>query len=145
MTKVTNNYNRDLGLPSGFVIGAGKAEDIPGWDKLSKHKVVAKWLESGVLYAGKSSKKDEQEAESEGQELPDREVVKDVQFTEEAPAVEEGQSADSNEEVAESTEEISEDEQKEALIAQLSELDIKADKRSSVEKLQEKLDEALAK
>lgn len=41
--------------------------------------------------------------------------------------------------------ELSEDEQKEALIAQLAELDIKADKRSSVEKLQEKLDEALAK
>ena len=41
--------------------------------------------------------------------------------------------------------ELSEDEQKEAIIAQLKELDIKADKRSSVEKLQEKLDEALAK
>lgn len=41
--------------------------------------------------------------------------------------------------------ELSEDEQKDALIAQLKELDIKADKRSSVEKLQEKLDEALAK
>lgn len=41
--------------------------------------------------------------------------------------------------------ELSEDEQKESLIAQLKELDIKADKRSSVEKLQEKLNEALAK
>lgn len=41
--------------------------------------------------------------------------------------------------------ELSEDEQKESLIAQLKELDIKADKRSSVEKLQEKLGEALAK
>lgn len=41
--------------------------------------------------------------------------------------------------------ELSEDAQKEAIIAQLKELDIKADKRSSVEKLQEKLDEALAK
>lgn len=115
MTKVTNNYNRDLGLPGGFVIGAGKAEDVPGWDKLSKHKVVAKWLEAGVLSAGKSSKKDEPE------------VVEDVQFTEEV------------------ADESDEDAQKEAIIAQLKELDIKADKRSSVEKLQEKLDEALAK
>lgn len=41
--------------------------------------------------------------------------------------------------------ELNEDEQKEAIIAQLKELDIKADKRSSVEKLQEKLDEALDK
>lgn len=34
---------------------------------------------------------------------------------------------------------------KESIIAQLAELGIKADKRASVEKLQEKLDEALAK
>lgn len=58
---------------------------------------------------------------------------------------EQDQPTDSNKEVTESTEEISEDEQKESLIAQLKELNIKADKRSSVEKLQEKLDEALAK
>lgn len=132
MTKVTNNYNRDLGLPGGFVIGAGKAEDVPGWDKLSKHKVVAKWLEAGVLSAGKSSKKDDPEVEPE--------VVEDVQFTEEVPA-----DVEVAEEAAEEEPEGDEDEQKELLIAQLKELDIKADKRSSVEKLQEKLDEALAK
>lgn len=124
MTKVTNNYNRDLGLPGGFVIGSGKAEEVPGWDKLSKHKVVAKWLETGVLSAGDSRKKDDQE--SEGKEFPGREVVANVKFTEEES-------------------EGDEDDQKEAIIAQLKELDIKADKRSSVEKLQEKLDEALAK
>ena len=137
MAKVTNNHDRDLGLPGGFVIGAGKAEDVPGWDKLSKHKVVAKWLEAGVLSAGKSSKKDEPEDEPE--------VVEDVQFTEEVNESEEDQPTDSSGEVAEAAEELSEDEQKEALIAQLAELDIKADKRSSVEKLQDKLDEALAK
>lgn len=38
-----------------------------------------------------------------------------------------------------------EDEQKEELIAQLKELGVQADKRSSVETLQEKLDEALTK
>ena len=41
--------------------------------------------------------------------------------------------------------EQNEDAQKEELISQLAELGVKADKRSSVEKLQEKLDEALAK
>lgn len=111
MTNVTNNYNRNLGLPNGDVIAAGGSADIAGWDKLSKHKVVAKWLESGVLSTGKSSKKDEPE------------VVENVQITEQQP---------------------DEDAQKEELIAQLSELGIKADKRSSVEKLQEKLEEALA-
>lgn len=119
MAKVTNNYNRNLGLPNGDVIAAGGSADIAGWDKLSKHKVVAKWLEAGVLSAGKSSKKDDPEVEPE--------VVEDVQFTEEV------------------ADESDEDAQKEAIIAQLKELDIKADKRSSVEKLQEKLDEALAK
>lgn len=111
MTNVTNNYNRNLGLPNGVVIAAGESADVAGWDKLSKHKVVAKWLEAGVLSAGKSSKKDEPE------------VVENVQVTEE----------------------VDEDAVKEELIAQLAELGVKADKRSSVEKLQEKLDEALAK
>lgn len=112
MTNVTNNYNRNLGLPNGVEIAAGESADVAGWDKLSKHKVVAKWLESGVLSTGKSSKKDEPE------------VVENVQITEQ---------------------ENDEDAQKEALISQLADLGVKADKRSSVEKLQEKLDEALAK
>lgn len=131
MTNVTNNYNRNLGLPNGVVIAAGESADVAGWDKLSKHKVVAKWLEAGVLSAGKASKQTEPETEPE--------VVEDVQFTEEAPDEEVA------EEAAEEESEGDEDEQKETLIAQLKELDIKADKRSSVEKLQEKLDEALAK
>lgn len=110
MTNVTNNYNRNLGLPNGVVIASGESADVAGWDKLSKHKVVAKWLESGILSAGKASKKDESE------------VVENVQITEE----------------------VDEDAVKEELIAQLAELGVKADKRSSVEKLQEKLEEALA-
>lgn len=112
MTNVTNNYNRNLGLPNGVVIAAGESADVADWDKLSKHKVVAKWLESGVLSAGKSSKNNEPE------------VVENVQITEQ---------------------EQDEDAQKEDLITQLADLGVKADKRSSVEKLQEKLDEALAK
>ncbi|MDT9702296.1 hypothetical protein, partial [Streptomyces sp. P17] len=65
------------------------------------------------------------ESNGDGKELPKREVVKNVQFTEKVDIP-------------------SEDEQKEELIAQLAELGVKADKRSSVEKLQEKLDEALS-
>lgn len=132
MTNVTNNYNRNLGLPNGVVIAAGESADVAGWDKLSRHKVVAKWLESGVLSAGKSSKKDE------GVELPEREVVENVQFTEEV-------NEPSQAEVEDALDQLSEDQEKELLISQLAELGVKADKRSSVEKLQEKLDEALAK
>lgn len=126
MTNVTNNYNRNLGLPNGVVIAAGESADVSGWDKLSKHKVVAKWLESGVLSAGKSSKKDEPE------------VVEKVQITEEV-------TEPSQAEVEDALDQLSEDEEKESLISQLAELGVKADKRSSVERLQEKLDEALAK
>lgn len=125
MTNVTNNHDRSLGLPGGVVIEAGKAQDVPGWDKLSKHKVVAKWLEAGVLSTGKSSKKD------------DPEVVENVQVTEEV-------TEPSQAEVEDALDQLSEDEEKESLIAQLAELGVKADKRSSVEKLQEKLEEALA-
>lgn len=127
MTNVTNNYNRNLGLPNGVVIAAGESADVAGWDKLSKHKVVAKWLESGVLSAGKSSKKDEPE------------VVANVQITEQEP---ENQEENSDFSVEESDDVTA---SKEELISQLAELGVKADKRSSVEKLQEKLDEALAK
>lgn len=126
MTNVTNNYNRNLGLPNGVVIAAGESADVAGWDKLSKHKVVAKWLESGVLSAGKPSKKDEPE------------VVEKVKITEEV-------AEPSQAEVEDALDQLSEDEEKESLIAQLAELGVKADKRSSVEKLQEKLEEALAK
>jgi len=125
MTNVTNNHDRSLGLPGGIVIEAGKAHEVPGWDKLSKHKVVAKWLESGILSAGKSSKKEEPE------------VVEDIEFTEEQPGVE-------VEEQVEEQQDGDEDAEKERLIAELAELGVKADKRSSVEKLKEKLEEALA-
>lgn len=48
-------------------------------------------------------------------------------------------------EAEDALDELPEADEKEQLIAELSELGVKADKRSSVEKLQEKLDEALAK
>lgn len=124
--EVTNHYTGPLGV-GGVVIYPNTSAEVPNWEKVSKNGVVGKWLESGVLSVGNSRKKD------------DPEVVENVQLTEQEP-----ESAD--EEVAEEpAAELSEDEQKEALIAQLAELEIKADKRSSVEKLQEKLDEALAK
>ena len=47
------------------------------------------------------------------------------------------------EEVEDALDELSEEDEKEALITQLAELGIKADKRSSVETLQQKLDEAM--
>lgn len=108
--EVTNHYTGPLGV-GGVVIEPNASAEVPNWEKVSKNGVVAKWLESGVLSAGKSSKKDEPE------------VVANVHITEQEP---------------------DEDAQKEELISQLAELGVKADKRSSVEKLQEKLDEALA-
>lgn len=125
LNEVTNNHTGPLGV-GGVVIPAKSSAEVPNWDKVSKNGVVQRWLDSGVLSLGKTDKKSAQETEVAA------EVVENVQFTEQVP-VQDGAEADD------------EDEQKAALIAQLKELDIKADKRSSVEKLQEKLDEALAK
>jgi len=125
LNEVTNNHTGPLGV-GGVVIPAKSSAEVPNWDKVSKNGVVQRWLDSGVLSLGKADKKPAQESEVAA------EVVENVQFTEQTP-VQDGAESDD------------EDEQKSALIAQLKELDIKADKRSSVEKLQEKLDEALAK
>lgn len=125
LNEVTNNHTGPLGV-GGVVIPAKSSAEVPNWDKVSKNGVVQRWLDSGVLSLGKADKKPAQESEVAA------EVVENVQFTEQTP-VQDGAESDD------------EDEQKAALIAQLKELDIKADKRSSVEKLQEKLDEALAK
>lgn len=125
LNEVTNNHTGPLGV-GGVVIPAKSSAEVPNWDKVSKNGVVQRWLDSGVLSLCKADKKPAQESEIAA------EVVENVQFTEQTP-VQDGAESDD------------EDEQKAALIAQLKELDIKADKRSSVEKLQEKLDEALAK
>lgn len=122
--EVTNHYTGPLGV-GGVVIEPNASAEVPNWEKVSKNGVVAKWLESGVLSVGKSSKKDEPE------------VVENVQITEEV-------AEPSQAEVEDALDQLSEDEEKESLIAQLAEIGVKADKRSSVEKLQEKLDEALA-
>jgi len=125
LNEVTNNHTGPLGV-GGVVIPAKSSAEVPNWDKVSKNGVVQRWLDSGVLSLSKGDKNSVQEPEVSA------EVVENVQFTEQVP-VQDGAEADD------------EDEQKATLIAQLKELDIKADKRSSVEKLQEKLDEALAR
>lgn len=129
LNEVTNNHTGPLGV-GGVVIPAKSSAEVPNWEKVSKNGVVQRWLDSGVLSVGKPSKKDEPEAEPE--------VVENVQFTEQV-------TEPSQAEVEDALDQLSEDEEKESLIAQLAELGVKADKRSSAEKLQEKLDEALAK
>jgi len=115
MAKVTNNHYTPLALPNGVVIPAKGSAEVDSWDKLKSHGVVSKWLAAKILSVGGKAAHDEPE------------VVEDVQFTEEQP---------------DQAEELDE---KDILIAQLAELGIEADKRSGVKKLQEKLDEALAK
>lgn len=117
MAKVTNNHYTPLALPNGFVIPAKGSADVADWDKMKSHGVVSKWVAAKILSVGGKPAAAEDEPE----------VVEEVQFTEEQS------------EVAEELDE------KDTLIAQLAELGIEADKRSSVKKLQEKLDEALAK
>lgn len=125
MTKVTSTHTSALALPGGSVIPAKGSADVDNWEDIKLHGVVSRWVEAGLLSAGKSSKKDEPE------------VVENVKITEEVAEL-------SQAEVEDALDQLSEDEEKESLIAQLAELGVKADKRSSVEKLQEKLEEALA-
>lgn len=125
--EVTNNHNGPLGV-GGVVIPAKSFVEVPNWEKVSQNGVVRRWLDSGVLSVGKSSAK--KVADGPDESAPD--VVENVQFTEQANHPDQSQEGD-------------EDAEKDSLIARLKELDIKADKRSSVEKLREKLEEALAK
>lgn len=124
--KIKSSYNATIVLPPNFPIYPGAEVAYPHWDKHKDNPAIAWYVEQGHLSVSKSSKKDETE------------VVENVQITEEV-------TEPSQAEVEDALDQLSEDEEKESLIAQLAELDIKADKRSSVEKLQEKLDEALAK
>lgn len=130
--KIKSSYNATIVLPPNVPVYPGAEVDYPHWDKHKDNPAIAWYVDQGHLSVGKSSKKDE------GKELPDREVIADVQFTEEV-------TEPTQEETEDALDQLSEDEEKEALIAQLAELGVKADKRSSVERLQEKLDEALAK
>lgn len=123
MTKVTNNYTSSLRLGDTEVPAKGSAE-VADWASLRNNGVISRWLDSGILSVSDSDN--------------DSEVLEDVEFTEEV-------AEPSQAEVEDALDQLSEDEEKESLIEQLAGFGVKADKRSSVEKLQEKLDEALAK
>lgn len=115
---LTNSPHRITTADGGFgVLPARGEEDFDIHPRMVQPYSSLGYLKLTKLeVAGKSDNK------------PEPEVVKNVQVTEAQPA-------DIDDEAA----------QKESLIAELAELGVKADKRSSVEKLQEKLDEALAK
>lgn len=124
--KIKSSYNATIVLPPNVPVYPGAEVDYPHWDQYKDNPAIAWYVEQGHLTVGKSSKKDEPE------------VVEKVKITEEV-------TEPSQAEVEDALDQLSEDEEKESLIAQLAELGVKADKRSSVEKLQEKLEEALAK
>lgn len=123
--KIKSSYSATIVLPPNVPVYPGAEVDYPHWDKHKDNPAIAWYVEKGHLSVGKSIKKDEPE------------VVEKVQITEEV-------TESSQAEVEDALDQLSEDEEKESLIAQLAKLGVKADKRSSVEKLQEKLEEALA-
>lgn len=137
--KIKSSYNATIVLPPNVPVYPSAEVDYPHWDKYKDNPAIAWYVEQGHLTVSESNEEDEVENEDEdkGGSEPESEsdpaVVEDMQLTEQEP-----------EESSEQVNEPNEDEQKESLIAQLAELGVKADKRSSVEKLQEKLEEALA-
>lgn len=124
--KIKSSYNATIVLPPNVPVYPGAEVDYPHWDKYKDNPAIAWYVDQGHLSVGKSSKKDEPE------------VVEKVKITEEVADPSQAEAEDA-------LDQLSEDEEKESLIAQLAELGVKADKRSSVEELQEKLEEALAK
>lgn len=120
---ITNNYSAVIVLPPDIGIAIGGSVEYPNWDAIKDMPNIAWHVEVGNLSVDES----------------------DVEESEEDSSDESESEAGEEEEDEESETEMTEDEHKEALIAQLAEFDIKADKRSSVETLQQKLDEALAK
>lgn len=124
MTDVTNNHVTGLGMPDGTSIASRETKSYENWAVNAANGVVAHWVSTGLL------------------SVDGYDDVDGAKYSEDATGAE---AEAALAEMEESESELSEDEQKEALIAQLAELEIKADKRSSVETLQQKLDEALAK
>lgn len=147
--KIKSSYNATIVLPPNVPVYPDTEVDYPHWDQYKDNPAIAWYVEQGHLTVsesdeeefeeGEAEDEDEGEAEPEPESESDPEVVEDVQLTEQEP-----ESA-ADEVAEEPAAELSEDEQKESLISQLAQLGVKADKRSSVEKLQEKLEEALAK
>ena len=52
MASITNNHRTALRLPSGGVLNPGVATNVDKWDDAVKNKVVARWVERGVLTVG---------------------------------------------------------------------------------------------
>lgn len=133
--KIKSSYNATIVLPPNFPIYPGAEVDYPHWAKHKANPAIAWYVDNGHLTLGEDVDSEEDQdstGESESQaEQDSAEVIEDVQFTEEV-----------NEESEE--EEVDEGAEKERLIADLAELGVKADKRSSLEKLREKRAEAQA-
>lgn len=131
--KIKNNYHSTIILPVNQSIAIGEEIDYADWDLIKDRPNVAWYTENGHLTVSESDAIEEDSEAEDSAGVPEAEVAPEVDEVVEGVQITE-----------EVNEESDEDAQKEALIAQLKELDIKADKRSSVERLQEKLDEALA-
>lgn len=119
MTKITNNHSKTpIALPDGTYLAPGATEDAPGWKDYKDRPSIKAYLESGHLSTGGPADVDP-ESDPEGAEQDEE--------TEE-----------------EKEEEVKDVDEKDALIAQLTELGVQADRRSSVATLTAKLEEAKA-
>ena len=52
--KVTNNSDRELGLPNGQYIQIGETALVKEWNKMESHPVVEAWVRAGALTLGDS-------------------------------------------------------------------------------------------
>lgn len=119
MTKISNNHSKTpIGLPDGTVIPPGQTVEVANWKDYKDRPNLKAYLDSGHLSSGGATDFDP-EADPEGAEQDEE--------TEE-----------------EKEEEVKDVDEKDELIAQLAELEVQADRRSSVATLTAKLEEAKA-
>lgn len=120
MTTITNHSKRPLGLHSGVILLPGVATPVDGWAELSKNRVIAAWVDAGVLTVGDAA------TSPAGAE--------DIQIEPASPADEPLQDAEA--------EKPADQDEKDALLSELRTLGVNRDRRASVEKLRELLAEA---
>lgn len=153
--KLINATKSPLGLPGCPTIDPGGSIYVENFDEISQNKIVAKWLDRGFLEVGGDEEVAEEveQPEDTGSDVdPETDGTEETETgDDDAESSDENSEADSDEsesddgESEENTaEESDEDAEKEELIAALRNHGINRDKRTSLKKLRDLLEEAQA-
>ncbi len=131
--KLTNTGRSPLGIPGNPLLEAGESINCFNWDELADNKVIAGWVEKGFLTVSRADDDSEPAAVVE-QEYTESET--------DEPATEASESEPEDQAEQEESDDSSEMDEKDEIIAELKTFGVNRDRRTSIEKLRELLDEA---